>query len=139
MNTQTLEKVRLWRSTKSQTSNFGSQTLESWRTKAQKQWMLSFDRSEDQAMVLEMSKGQWMSLSLTDNEGQQCKTTTSTSNIPMCIVRSYKCVSIGKEWLIPYQGKDSNSFLRRTLTKSSNKSMMNDQASQLTLWCADTV
>ena len=54
-------------------------------------------------------------------------------NIPMCIIRSYNCVSIGKERLIPYQGKDSNSFFYRTLTKSSKKSMLNDQASQMTL------
>jgi len=48
----------------------------------------------------------------------------------MCIVRSYSCASIEKERLIPYQGKDSNSFLHMTLTKSINKSMMIDQASQ---------
>jgi len=58
---------------------------------------------------------------------------STTSNNPICIVRNYICVSIGKERLIPYQGKDSNSFLHRTLTKSSNKSMLNDQASQMTL------
>ena len=48
-------------------------------------------------------------------KNKQCTTTTSTtSNIPMCIVGSYSCVSIGKERLIPYQGNDSKSFLHRT-------------------------
>jgi len=52
---------------------------------------------------------------------------STTSNIPMCIVRSYNCVSIGKEQLTYYQENYSNSFFHRTLTKSSNKSIMNDQ------------
>jgi len=46
---------------------------------------------------------------------------------------SYIRVSIGKERLISYQGRDSNSFLHRTLTKLSNKSILNDQASLVTL------
>jgi hypothetical protein len=58
---------------------------------------------------------------------------TTTSNIPMCFLRSYRCVSFEKEQLIPYQGKVSKSFLHRTLTKSSNKTMMLDQDSPMTL------
>jgi hypothetical protein len=48
-------------------------------------------------------------------------------------------VFFGKERLIPLQGKDSNSFLHRTLTKSSNKSMLIYQAYQTTLWCVGTL
>jgi len=51
---------------------------------------------------------------------------------------SYNCISTQMERLIPRQGKDSNSFLHRTLTKSSNKSTLIDQASTTTLWCAVT-
>jgi len=46
---------------------------------------------------------------------------------------SYNCVSTQMEQLIPHPGKDSNSFLHRTLTKSRNKSMLIDQASTTTL------
>jgi len=63
-----------------------------------------------------------------------CTTTTSTtSNIPMCIVRSYNYVLFGKERIILYQGKVSKSFLHMTLTKSNNKSMLIGQASLTTL------
>jgi len=87
--------------------------------------MLRFDSSEDQVMVLEMSKGQWLSLSEKDNEGQCVR--PLPQKFPCALYEAiYSCVSIGKEQLILYQGKDSNSFIHRTLTKSSNKSMTND-------------
>ena len=66
-------------------------------------------------------------------EQWRTKCTTTTSNILMCIVRNYSCVLFGKERVIPFQGIDSKSFLHRTLTKSSNRLMMIDQASQTTI------
>jgi len=51
---------------------------------------------------------------------------------------SYNCVSIGLEQLIPYQGMVFKLFLHKTSTKSSDKSLLIDQASLTTLWCAGT-
>jgi hypothetical protein len=83
---------------------------------------------------LKISEGQWMSLSNDSTRRTACITTTlTTSKIPMCNVYEATIVFFGIERLIPYQGEDSNSLLHRTLTKSRNKSMLNDQASIMTL------
>jgi hypothetical protein len=82
-------------------------------------------------MVLKISEDQHMSLSSTGR--------TIVEIVQPLLqhshVKTYEATSMffGREWLIHLQGNDSNTFLHRTLTKSSNKSMLNDQASLMTL------
>jgi len=64
--------------------------------------------------------------------------TTTTPTFPCENVRSY-IYFFERERLIHLQGNDSNTFLHRTLTKTSNKSMLNDQTSLTTLWCVGTL
>ena len=88
-------------------------------------------------MVLKMSAGQWMPLS-SDKKDNLYDHYLQHIYIYICNVYEATFMFFRKERLIPHQGKDSNSFFHRTLTKSSNKSMMIEQASQTTLWCTDT-
>ena len=117
--------VRLWKQPRRWINQkLDIQTLDSWRLKVQKTL---------QAEAMDVLKLQRVNECHFQWSTMKDKSTTTTSNIPCAYVRSYNCVSIGKEQLIHHRGKVSNSFIHRTLTKSSNKSMVLDQASLTTL------
>jgi len=74
-----------------------------------------------------------MSLSFKYNEEQRVRSLPPVSStFPCALYEATTVYPLEKERIIPYQEK-SKSFLHRTLIKSSNKSMLIDQYSQMTL------